>query len=58
MSDSDKTHLRYTLCEYEGTRNPSVRNALEHGTVAECRSADVQLKLELQKLSDSNKVVA
>ena len=44
--------------EHEETLNPWVRNALEHGTFPECKSAAVQLKLELQKLSESHKVVS
>jgi len=44
--------------EHEQTLNPWVRNSLEHGTFPEYKSAAVQLKLELQKLSDSHKVVA
>jgi len=39
--------------KHEETMNPWVRNALEHGTFPDCKSAAVQLKLELQKLSES-----
>jgi len=44
--------------KHEETLNPWARNTLEHGTFPDCKSAAVQLKLELQKLSESHKVVA